>query len=699
MPDLTATLLLEARLISALRHTPLIFAMAHAWSTHGMLARRKPLSMLNDHLDELFDAHGPLGRALPDFRRREPQARMALRIGRALQEREQLVIEAGTGTGKTFAYLVPALLCGGRVIISTGTRTLQDQLYAKDLPLVAAALGRPARVAILKGRSNYLCRSRLARATQQLTLRARGIDPGWLARIERWGRVTRTGDLAELPGFSDTHALWPEITSTRDNCLGTQCEEFSRCHVAAARRAAQECDVVIVNHHLLLADLALKEEGFGDILGSADAIILDEAHQLPDLATVFFGADIGSRRVEHLLEALGPGAGAAAQSGGDAGAPRLLHASRQVRQALAGIASLLPARLGRLPWEDCAAGLSGASLDLAEALEALAIEVQALAGESATPPLAQRLTEAAHRAREIASVEEREGARTVEVSARGFGLHLLPFDIAERFQAHVRERHCAWIFTSATLSVGEDFRHFTGRLGLAAAATLCIESPFDYPRQSLLYLPRELPEPAAPGYLAAMLEAMLPLIEASGGGAFVLFTSHRALAEAAARVRQLWARGTPFPLLVQGEAPRERLLADFRGAGDAVLLGTTSFWEGVDVKGSALRLVIIEKLPFASPDDPLVKARIQHLEACGGNAFRDFQLPEAALALKQGVGRLIRSETDHGTVVICDRRLSERAYGRVLLAALPPMRRTRDPQAALAFVQSHAPPVPQRGTA
>ncbi|HTV50070.1 MAG TPA: ATP-dependent DNA helicase, partial [Steroidobacteraceae bacterium] len=606
-------------------------------------------------LDELFDTDGPLGRVLPDFRRRESQVRMASRVAAALESREQLVVEAGTGTGKTFAYLVPALLCGGRVIISTGTRTLQDQLFAKDLPLVAAALGRPAKVTLLKGRGNYLCRHRLSLALGQLSLPVGETrrEP-WLARIERWSRTTRTGDLAEIPGLSDTHPSWVEMTSTRDNCLGSRCEEFSRCHLVAARRAAQECDIVIVNHHLLLADLALKEEGFGDILGSADAVILDEAHQLPDLATMFFGADLSSRRLEQLLDTL-------AQSRSAAGAVPSASAIEPVRALLQTLRGHLPARAGRHAWRDCAGALTGTTLELAEALETLADELERADEEDTGAPGAAALREAAAQARQIASVEEVQGARSAECLTRGFALHLLPFDIAERFRAHVHGRSCAWIFTSATLSVGEDFRHFTTRLGLEEASTLRIESPFDYGRQSLLYLPRELPEPAAPDYLERMLAAMLPLIEASAGGVFVLFTSHRALAEGAARLRQCWSPVAPYPLYVQGDAPREHLLQSFRRDGNAVLLGTASFWEGVDVKGSALRLVIIEKLPFASPEDPLVRARIEHLETCGANAFREFQLPEAALALKQGVGRLIRSETDHGAVVICDRRLSERA--------------------------------------
>jgi ATP-dependent DNA helicase DinG len=646
-------------------------------------------------LGDIFGPCGPLSRALPGFVPRPQQREMAERIGAALADGGCLVVEAGTGTGKTFAYLVPALLCGARVLISTGTRTLQDQLFAKDLPLVAAALGRPVRIALLKGRANYLCRHRLDRMGRQQALE--GLAPGdpLLARIERWSRTTRSGDLAEVPGLSDSHPLWLEVTSTRDNCLGQRCEEFARCHVASARREAQDADIVIVNHHLLLADLTLKEDGFGDILGKADAIVLDEAHQLPDLVMQSFGATVGSRRIEALLSNLrqelaqprvasdDPAAGAMA------GVIEAVHA---VEQTLRALASRIPRGPARLAWEDGGARLQVEASELAHALAALGNELESAAEDHPVLlQLAARAGELAEQLDRIATVDELEGARSIEVSLRGFQLHLLPFDVAERFRALVEVRGSAWIFTSATLSVGDDFSHFTGRLGLEAAATLKIESPFDYDRQSLLYLPGGLPEPADPDYVRAVLATALPLIEATRGGAFILFTSHRALAQASTLIRELWADDAPYRLYVQGEAPRELLLKAFRDDGDGVLLGTASFWEGVDVKGTALRLVVIDKLPFASPDDPIVKARITHLQAVGGNAFRDFQLPEAALALKQGVGRLIRSEEDRGAVVICDPRLTGRSYGRALLAALPPMFRTRDRETALRFLRSVAP--------
>jgi ATP-dependent DNA helicase DinG len=646
-------------------------------------------------LEDIFGREGPLQRALPDFRFRRQQLHMAERIAGALENRTALVVEAGTGTGKTFAYLVPALLSGARVLISTGTRTLQDQLFAKDLPLVSAALGRPARVALLKGRANYLCRYRFGQSTSQLAMEpARGTER-MLARIERWAITTRTGDLAEVHGLSDSHAIWPQITSTRDNCLGQKCADFARCHVALARRAAQEADIVVVNHHLLLADLALKEDGFGDILGSADAVILDEAHQIPDLATQFFGVSVSSRRIDGLLKDARAGIAAAISRGEDAGDEPdvLVKALRSVEEDAAQLASHLPHRPGRVAWHEASSDLDRLAAELGQSLHELAVRLGAHGASDSLESVAERTSELAIAMDQIAGVIDFDGTRAIESTTRGFTLSLLPFDIAARFQSLVEARRCSWVFTSATLSLGEDFTHFTGRLGLAEAETLKIESPFDYERQSLLYLPKSMPEPSSAEFVLAVIDTSLPLIEAARGGAFVLFTSHRALERGAQILRDRLGSEPPYRLFVQGEAPRERLLEEFRADGNGVLLGTTSFWEGVDVKGEALRLVIIEKLPFASPDDPIVKARIEHLQSNGGNAFRDYQLPEAALALKQGVGRLIRSEEDFGAVVICDPRLVSKGYGRTFLAALPAMTRTREHDEVLGFLARHAPRV------
>jgi ATP-dependent DNA helicase DinG len=620
-------------------------------------------------LDEVFGPQGPLARALPGFTPRRSQLMMATRVARALENRASLVVEAGTGTGKTFAYLVPALLSGKRVLISTGTRTLQDQLFNKDLPQVAAAIGVPARVSLLKGRSNYLCHYRFRQISGQRSLA--GSRDRTLARVERWTGITKSGDLAEVPDLGDAHPLWPQITSTRDNCLGARCADVGRCHVIEARRRAIESDVVIVNHHLLLADLALKEDGFGDLLGAADAVILDEAHQIPDLATQFFGARFGSRQVELMLR------DARVELTQVSTSTSLLAVELgDVEKSLAALAERLRGT-PRPDWLAADTPLADTAEDLSRALRTLASSLGEQGRGAGITQCAARCSELAGRLDSVLHAEDNEGARSVELTQRGFVLSLLPFDVAGRFAQMTGATRAAWVFTSATLSVGEDFAHFTSRLGLGDAENLAIPSPFDFESQALLYLPPKLPDPASSLHTQAVVDLAVPLIEASAGGAFVLFTSHRALQRAADLLRTRWTELADYPLLVQGEAPREQLLRRFRESGNAVLLGTASFWEGVDVKGDALRLVIIEKLPFASPDDALTKARIEHLKANGGNAFREYQLPEAALVLKQGVGRLIRSETDRGVVVICDPRLVDKPYGRVFRSSLPPMPVTR----------------------
>jgi ATP-dependent DNA helicase DinG len=645
-------------------------------------------------------------RALPGFKPRPVQQQMAGRIDAALRAREILLVEAGTGTGKTYAYLVPALLSGLRVLISTGTRTLQDQLFHRDLPLLAAAIGRPARIALLKGRSNYLCRTRLADVGRQAELLpaaadsaaaaagaaavadATSADVGQgpsadqvLARALQWAQATRTGDLAELPDFGEEHPLRAQLSSTRESCSGSRCSEFARCHVFAARRAALDADIVVVNHHLLLADMALKEDGFGDLLPSVDAVILDEAHQLPDLASEFFGVSLSARQIELLLTDLLPALRSAGALAREAAGERARLAAPLTRALLDARAA---AGMGerQIAWRE----LSLPALRAIRELDAALLQLQEeLAGRSAAQPALQACAaraEALSAALRTVLDEHTPGARTLWSDGRGFGLRLLPYDISGRFRAFIEQRRAAWIFTSATLAVAQDFSHFASRLGLVPAASLCLASPFDYQRQALLYLPPDLPQPSDVRFSAAVIEAALPLILAAGGGAFVLFTSHRALRQAAAQLALCLPEA--LPLLVQGTAPRELLLRRFRDSGNAVLLGSASFWEGVDVQGPALRLVIIDKLPFASPEDPVVRARIEHLQSQGANPFKDYQLPEAVLALKQGVGRLIRSEHDGGVVMICDPRLTGRGYGRLFRASLPPMRVTREADPALA---------------
>ncbi len=627
-----------------------------------------------DTADDLLGPSGPLAERLPGFAPRRAQQEMAAAVECALEERATLVAEAGTGTGKTYAYLVPALLSGRKVIVSTGTKNLQDQLYGRDLPAVRDALAAPVSLALLKGRANYLCLHRLGGA-QGLGLGGRRAHE--LGGIRAWAGHTQSGDIAEYRAVSEDSPVWLQVTSTPDNCLGTDCPQLRDCFLAKARRRAQEAEVVVVNHHLLLSDLSLREGGFGEVLPAADAFIIDEAHQLPDVAAQFFGTALGANQLLEL------GRDSVAEYRGEAGEGREAVALNEaLAQAVQDLRGALGAEPRRLPWAEL-----GARPGLDKDIAAVQRRLDALA--EFLEPLAERGKGLESCARRAATLAERFGTLTrqapedhvhwLDVHPRSFSIHLTPLEIGERFRAHMEALNAGWVFTSATLAVGGRFDHFLSRLGIEEAETRLWESPFDFPHQSLLYLPDGIPEPSAPEHTQAVIEAALPVLRASGGRAFLLFTSHRALSRAAELLREQ----IPYPLMVQGEAPRDALLGAFREAGNAVLLGTSSFWEGVDVRGEALSLVIIDKLPFAAPGDPVLQARLDAMRRQGRNPFGDYQLPQAVITLKQGVGRLIRDVDDRGVMMICDPRLVGRGYGRVFLNSLPPMPRTRQ----LAVVQ------------
>jgi ATP-dependent DNA helicase DinG len=637
---------------------------------------------MNTEYKDVFSMGGPLSRALPNYAYRPEQAVMAKAVGAALARLEPLIVEAGTGTGKTFAYLIPALLSGRSVIISTGTRTLQDQLFRRDVPMLAKALGLPAKLALLKGRTNYLCRHRLELAAQQGSLLPASRDVArLLARVSRWAATTKTGDLAELTDLPEQSPIWPSITSTRENCLGQECPQFSRCHVIEARRNAQAADIVVVNHHLLLADLALKDEGFGDLLPGAEAVILDEAHQVPDIAAQFFGQTWSVRQVQVLMRDITAELSAAAIR-----APSLVEAVLAIDGHLDGLRFALQRGAGRHEWADLPETFLDALPEIETALCGLGAQLEGLGGGAGTANCARRAAHLANALAQLRELSEESGLRWVEAAATGLTLQFTPFEIAERLREYVESRPCAWIFTSATLAVASDFTHFAARIGLNEARTLRIDSPFDYRDQTRLFLPPRMPDPQDPAFAEKFIEACAPLIEAGGGRAFLLYTSYRGLAEG---VRALKARfpDPPFPVLVQGEAPREALLNRFRELGNAVLLATGSFWEGVDVKGDALSIVAIDKLPFAAPDDPLLKARLEGIRRRGGNPFFEYQLPQAVLALKQGVGRLIRDFDDFGVIVLGDPRIKTKAYGRVFLESMPPSPVVSDVAVAAEFLR------------
>lgn len=630
-------------------------------------------------LEEIFGAEGPLATAIPGFASRDEQIAMAEHVWQALRSRGRLIVEAGTGTGKTFAYLVPALLSGRRVIVSTGTRNLQDQLFHRDLPTVTAAIGRPSRIALLKGRANYLCLHRLELAEQQAVARGLRREVATaLPKVRAWSRVTKHGDISELAQLGDADPVWPWVTSTRDNCLGPECPVFDRCHVVNARRNAQAADIVVVNHHLLMADLVLKEEGFADLLPGADAIVIDEAHQLPEVAANFLGFTVSSRQLQSLARDLASEllASGPQQTVSAAFAQTL---ERQLIDLQDALGAKREQRCEFKEWPslviESLANLRASLDDLTQALTDPAKDNAGLAN------LRRRSTELSTR---LGSMMEEESAaevpsvRWAQNSGQGVSFHLVPLDVAEQLGSLVQAHSAAWVCTSATLAIGDSFEHFTQRVGMTEARTARFGSPFDYESQTLMYLPKGLEAPSSPRHTASVVEAALPVLRASGGRAFMLFTSHRALRDAAELLLARLGPALPFPVLVQGDAPREVLLTRFRERGNAVLLGTSSFWEGVDVKGAALSVVIIDKLPFAAPDDPVLKARLEAIERRGGNPFFEEQIPQAVIALKQGVGRLMRDPTDFGVIMLCDQRLRTKGYGKIFIDSLPFMPRTEN---------------------
>ncbi len=687
---------------------------------------------------------GPFARALTGFRPRDGQQALAASVARAVSERGALVAEAGTGTGKTFAYLVPLLLAGGKALVSTGTRHLQDQLHARDLPAVRAALGLNVRTALLKGRANYICHHHLERQLVD----GRFVDPKIpisLRRIRIFAETSSSGDRAECTGLSEDDPAWTHATSTRDNCLGQDCPDIKRCFVFRARREALAADVVVVNHHLFCADLALREDAIGELLPTADAVVFDEAHQLPEAATEFFGESVSTRQVLELARDLVRAGLVEARDGADwrALADRLERSSRELRLALdGGVPPDAPGGRRGLPGRtpNRAAGtrrwgceqlraLPGLP-DTLDELQADLVSVSAIVANNAGRGLeldrcGLRATELSERLQRwstaldrapmslqwrdahddafdpapddppgaVGSVDGSDDPAVVWADSNGphASLRRTPLSVAATFGRHRAGPPRAWIFLSATLSIGRDFSHFVDALGLQDARCERWESPFDFKRQAALWVPRGIGEASAPGFAGRVAEAAWPLVAANRGRAFFLCTTLRAIREIADRLAVLdAAEGTGLHLLVQGDAPRPELLERFRVASAPVLIGSAGFWEGVDVAGDALSLVVIDKLPFAPPDDPVVKARGEAMRRAGRDPFSHDQLPAAALALKQGAGRLIRSETDRGVLMVCDERLETRGYGRKLIASLPPFTRVSRWEDALPFLPDRA---------
>ncbi len=632
-------------------------------------------------MPEIFAPDGVLAAQVPGFGKRPQQLAMAVAVAEAIEQDTALICEAGTGVGKTFAYLVPAILSERKVIISTGTRNLQDQLYHRDLPLVRSALGVPVRVALLKGRRNYLCRQRLDTQALELGRHSARVLEDW-RRVRDWAASTEEGDIAEL-AIAEDAPVWSLVTATMDYCLGQECPHWDHCYVVAARRRAQESEILVINHHLLCADIALRKDNCGEILPGADCMIIDEAHQLPEIAATAFGQSLSSHQLLDLARDLTLDYQTEA---GDY--PELANAIDALQLATQEVRLSFGLNDRRGTWDEALNEpcICRTCQELRDAVERLNDALAAVAGRGKGLDRGrERGLALATRLFQLTADNQQntqDQVRWFDVRGRSFYLHETPLDVAVGFQAHRSRWSIPWIFTSATLAVDDSFAHYASQLGLEQAQTARWDSPFDYATQALWYVPQGMPDPNTQSFTPAVANLAAELIALAKGRTFVLFTAHRALRA----VAELLESRIDYPLLVQGEAPRAELIERFRQLGNAVLLGSTSFWEGVDVRGEALSCVIVDKLPFASPGDPLLRARLDALQRQGANPFRDYQLPRAVIALKQGAGRLIRDQHDRGLFVVCDPRLLRRPYGHAFLRSLPPMARTRELAQAREFL-------------
>ena len=618
-----------------------------------------------------FGADGALAEVLTGYQPRAAQTEMAEAIANAIDNNTNLIAEAGTGTGKTFAYLVPAILSDKKVVISTGTKNLQDQLFNKDLPIIRKAIKTPFVAALLKGRSNYLCKYRLQNSLNS-TLGFNKEEAFALSKIKSWAQRTKVGDIAEMTDVTENDPAWYLATSTVDNCLGQDCPDYNECFLVKARKKAQECNLLVVNHHLLCADWSIRENGFGELLPAAEVIIVDEAHQLADTASNFLGTHVGGKQLIDLAK------DALIEYFKDAtDLPALRSACEDLERQVKDLRLAFGIELKRGEWQDIKNNIkiqTGLD-DVNQALQLLGTQLKLASVKTKELDLcSKRADELNFQLQDILHDKSGEWIRWYETHRKTFTLSRSPLSIAKEFKAFMQQHQATWIFTSATLSVADSFDHFAQNLGLTYTEGKQWQSPFDYPNHSLFYHPKGLPKPDDPNFIPAIIEFVIPVLEASKGRAFFLFTSHRALKQAA----ELLEHRINYPLLIQGSKPKAQLLEQFKHKGNAVLLGTASFWEGIDVRGEALSCVIIDKLPFSSPGDPVLKARLAALAEQGRNAFFEHQLPTAVIALRQGIGRLIRDETDRGVLMVCDPRLLKRSYGQQFLDSVPAMKRSRE---------------------
>lgn len=637
--------------------------------------------MIDQSSRYLLSEDGPLATSFDGYKPRQAQIELACAVEDTFDTHSVLIAEAGTGTGKTYAYLIPALLSGEKVVISTGTKNLQDQLFLRDLPLIRKALAIKVRVALLKGRSNYLCLHRLnINAIDSSYVSDQMLDD--LQRIQFWANKTKHGDIAELDDIQEDSAVFPFVTSTSDNCLGSECSFYDECYLMKARKLAQEADVVVINHHLFFADCAIKEGGFGELLPAYNSIVFDEAHLLPDIAGQYFGRHVSSRQI---LELCGDITAAAKEIGNDM--PDVLVTINDIKLKCQDVRLQFNREPQRGDWLSISKNtlLQRSIEKLHIVLEELNQELEIFSERSlALENCYERLQTLHTSFKLLTQPAPPDQIHWYELHKKSFTLHHTPMSVADIFKEIVYKTQRSWVFTSATLTVAGTFDHFQRAMGLNKASTVQLDSPFDYQKQALLYTPRHMPEPKSPDYVARCLARALPLIKACGGRTFLLFTSYRALNLAADILKE----NVDYDLFVQGTRSKTQLLAEFTQSDHGVLLGTYSFWEGVDVRGDKLSCVVIDKLPFESPDDPILKARMQAMKQQGLDPFMQHQLPLSVIMLRQGIGRLIRDTDDKGIIMIADPRLTTRRYGEAYIQSFPPMPMTRDEEKVLAFIDT-----------
>ena len=636
-------------------------------------------------IKQFFSEKGELSQSIEDYRLRQEQVDISVLIDEAITNKKKLIVEAGTGIGKTFAYLVPAFLSGGKIIISTATKNLQDQLFTKDIPMIRDALNVPVTLAMLKGRSNYLCHLRLENAMIEGAFMTKE-DVTYLHLVNQHAKHSMDGDRSELDTIPESSSIWPQVTSTKENCLGQDCSFYKECFVMNARKKALTADVTIVNHHLFFADLNMKEEGISELLPKATTVIFDEAHQIPDIASIFFGKNVSTAQISEIV-----------QDGYQIYLKHMKDVSdfetilNDLEKANKDFRLVFPRESNRYPYQKIStfSRFDSAYENLIEKLKKL---IQLLAHHKDRDTEIEKYFDSSN---EIISNfdnwrddKDNNSIKWVEVYSQSVQLNNTPLSIADMFAKHINNELTSWIFTSATLAVKNNFDHFKSQLGLTDADSVSKESPFNYAEKALLFVPKAMPDANHENFNFAVVNQIYPFIKASKGRAFILCTTLKSMREIYTLLQdKIETDQLDYPIYLQGDGSRNHLLNKFREHGHAVLIGSLSFWEGVDVKGDALSLVVIDKLPFFSPEDPVLAARIDKINKSGKNAFMEYQLPNAVITLKQGAGRLIRDEFDKGVLVICDTRIIEKAYGKRMWQSLPPFARSRDDLEVIQFLE------------